>query len=387
MLRLFVLVLTSGILALAAGPASAQDKPTVIDTVGPLDTEVAVQRHNGRRKILWAPIVRVFVQFAGYSSDDLLLVQLKKGRRKLGKPFKCKPTTSMKELYRKGAPVLPIGILYFDCVFGEEHGQTIPGRYELGLSYKQTLAGKVFKDFATLKLNVLKLLQGNRDKPNTTYTEDDDMRLGVTTISEYAGNASRSRRYNVLENAVKRAHKTWHQNYAPWPVVRLWLKSAGKSIDSKLTCFFKGKKFDEAGSNGALMREYWTFPRPRKAEIKVRWEEHQFELKRTFFEPPYGFKKGEKRGANRHWLSQNPGDYRCVLTADGDILKEIFFKVDAKGEIVKTACQAQVNTLRHVTIVETRERKSKAKYDQRLARKYAFAGHVTWTKGCPPLRK
>ena len=97
---------------------------------------------------------------------------------------------------------------------------------------------------------------------------------------------------------------------------------------------------------------------------------------------------GTLRFAQTSFWPPRHGEYKCVITGGGKVLKELHFTVDAKGNIAKSPCQAQsMNSPRSITLLTTKLKTPyNAKWDKKLAAKRAYGGGVTWAKGCPPTK-
>lgn len=171
----------------------------------------------------------------------------------------------------------------------------------------------------------------------------------------------------------------------PYLLLHTWFKTGDRLPRLKATCLFDGKRIAEADSVGGHKFDYWSYKRKGSPDRdKPSWVQAEFFLYSLHPRPDAEGNKGSW-AKPQHWMNENPGDYKCVITGDGDVVKEVHFKVGADGEVVREPCQAQsVNSLSTVTLVRTMDKKlSDTGYDKNAGKKSAFQGRVKWAKGCP----
>lgn len=373
----------------AAPPALAGESPIVLDTIGPRQTDVRAWVSPGK-KITWTPVLDVFVRFTEAQPDDVLIYQLRRGGKKIGPAHTCNPRRIVATARQDPTkPEVPVGLVYFHCQPDKrKHGVARPGRYTIDLSYKQTVLGKLHKKVATLALDVIAIKHGSANRPQTTFTSVHDRRLTQALIMP---NTTRSRMGPLLEDAAKLDAGVLGTKYSDLgAAISVWFKTDGTHVRRHMTCMYKGKVVARAAAAGGGSIRYWTFGRKKGSRQRVRWQEARFPLHALRYDPVGGITPERLKAAARSkwmYLSKNPGTYRCVITAGGEVVKEVRFAVGDDGKLVKPACQAQVNALRHVTLVAAKDRKRPAVAVDRRQLKTAFAGRVRWKRGCPPTFK
>jgi len=377
---------------LVAQPAAAQ--PVVMDTLGTFDTQVKAYT-TSERPPTWVPELKVVIQVDGYAAEDVLVYQLKQGAKKIGKAHTCSSSTS----YSDKAPVgtIPgvtkeVDLVYFECKPDEKQGIAKGGAYQLELSYKQPLAGKEHKAFATLHFDVIVAAQGNFNNPWNHYVESGDHNLNVSMVYE-----SQVREYGssdagrMLSGALGRASgKVAQPDIPPSVVIRTWFKERDPAMPrTTMSCMYNGKKVDgDDGDYQSVSRDYYSFVKKGKdTQYTERWIQRLYQLQKLKFDPPCGWEKYKKSGGatmDQFWLSKNPGEYRCVIMGGGEILKEVFFTVK-DGKIVQSPCQPKINTVRQLVLVPAKDTKiTNTKYDKK-AGAIGFL-RVKWDKGCPPAK-
>jgi hypothetical protein len=151
---------------------------------------------------------------------------------------------------------------------------------------------------------------------------------------------------------------------------------------------FGGKRIAEAKGVGGHGFRTWSYVKKgsNKRDDNA-WQQAEYFLYNLHPGPDA---KGSKGSWSRpqHWMNENPGEYRCVVTGDGEILKELYFTVGKDGNIVKPPCQlASMNSMKHVTLLRTVNKKlSSRKFDKKIGKKMGFEGRVKWAKGCPLVK-
>jgi hypothetical protein len=356
------------------------DKPTLIDTIGPLETTVLVQMHVGRPPV-WVPEPTLMVRFDGYRSDDVIVMQLEKDGKTKGKPMMCGARIHSKKM----------ALAIFTCRPKKEFGLTEQGTFKLNVTYRQTLAQKEHP-LASLILPVVELKHGSQNKPQIVFGDNMDARMNVSTIEEAGGTGFNdpanefgipNRDNENLINALVTAHDM--PESIPYAVFRTWFKAGKNMIRTKLTCFYKDEIVAEAPDTGHNQRKNWSHEKNgRRHEL---WSQVYYRVNSLKIRPRYG---GDKSGfaGKLHFLSENPGPYRCVISGGGEILKELHFEVGADGKIAKPACQAtSMKTMRHVTLLHQVDKKvSFVPHDANAGSKHGFYGNVAWSNGCPPMK-
>lgn len=388
---------------LIARPTLAQDKPILIDTIGGLTTEVRVLRdsvYNQKKKNsenVWFPQPEFFLQMDNIESDDVVEIQLMQKKKKLGKPWSCQYKNHFKDIdldhvFKMSHPdVKTLNIAHYECPLPRERHDkdllTGDGEYAVSLTYKQTLAGKSFADFALLKFRVTKLLEGARNSPYVTFGQNYDNMLFATTVERdiHRGASMNAGMLDAQWATTGGKYFTGHLN------IRTWLRHTQTTsrLNPKMSCLLNGKKVFEQDGDGKIGREFHAYPKKGAAEMEfTTWERWDFYFQRAPFSPGFNIhpktKQAMENPRQQAWfyLDKNPGEYKCVLTAKGDVLREIYFKVDDKGDIVGSECDKAIVALPHVHLARVVEKKSLAPFDKK-AKSQAFFRDITWPASCP----
>ena len=356
------------------GPDAASDKPFIVDTIGAQETTFRAWAHPGTKAnpSRWSARLSFFVHYKDAADDDVVVISLHKGKKRLGKPTPCRP----KRLYAEAA------LAAFECEApkGRDHKDlfSTKGVHTIKLTYRKVIEGKEFANFAVLTVNVEQLKKGASNNPSVSWGESHDGKLTVSTIEEKSQNSnSNSDAFNALAAAKGIG--------VPYMLVSTWFKREKRVERTKMTCMYKGKRIAEAQSTGNSKYSSYTYKKKGSPErIDQAWEQATYFLYAMHPRPDAKGSKGSW-STPQHWLNENPGDYKCVITGDGEIVKELYFKVGADGEVVKPACQrGSMNALKTVTLLRTVNKKlSTVKYDKKVGKKAGYEGRVKWSAGCP----
>ncbi len=322
---------------------------------------------------MWSIRMWFAVKFAGFSSSDFVTAQVYKGKRKLGGVIKCAPRVL------KGWPMA-----LFTCrseLRDRKKMYKTAGMHSIKLTYKNLVTNKTFKNFATLKVDVLKLWGGSLTRPAVKWRTNHDMHMPPTTIEERNRGWRSGNRDSFVAEFMTTAMSAMNNSGIGHLVLRTWVKRE-KYFSTQATCLYKGKTsgWSPIKNNGRLD---WTvsgrLKKKKKKEFNAKWEELRFNLQGLKF-----YNKDGARGSwskPPHWLNENPGEYTCVITGDGKRIKEIKFTVGKDGRLVKPACQdKRLTTFRTVTLVKA---KSSKWGELKWKSKIAFGGNVAWKKSCP----
>ena len=360
-------------LLLVTSPVAAGE-PRLLDSIGIQESDARALAVNGNPNT-WVPEVSFFLEFDGWSQEDVVLVEWREGKKVIGKPFVCATAHFMREVQdNPTTPIFAANLARFTCRFPDAAGISRPGIFELGLTYKQTLAGKTW-DLGRLEMRVVEILVGSANKPVTSYADDRDHQLGLTTIEEYFGE------HGEPEADLRVAAKIHHRLLAGGVAIaiRFWTKyddTGPRTIT--MTCLQGDQKVGE-GRNVLRGRKSGSTTFVGKDRQDVNYVQQGFALN--------GMRPGKNPGSGGapFYLGDHPGDYRCVAMAGGEIVKEVFFSVGADGEIQRTACDDEARTLRQVHIVSAKEHAiANLPRDEKIAARGAFFGRVTWKAGCRP---
>ncbi len=360
-----------------SGPDVAGDKPWILDTFGRQETILRVWGSPGTKSkpSRWSIRLQFWVGFGEIANGDVVMVQVLKGRKKLGKPGACKPSH-----------VWPDNKLaFFKCQVPRDRDWKglfkTAGVHTIKLTYKKPIEGKVFKDFAVFQLTSKKLKKGASNNPAVAWGTDHDMRLAVSTVEEAVTSSGSGETGDTT-----RAFFAVYRKGISYLEIRTWFKRVKRLERTSLTCLYKGKRVAEGHSIGGHNFDYWSYVRkgsPKRDDAK--WVQVAYQVHMLKSRPGPGGNKGSW-SKEPHWLHENPGEYKCVILGDGEVLKELYFTVGEDGAIVKPECQLKsVNTLATITLLRAVDKKlSDRKYDKKIGKKYGFQGRVKWPKGCPP---
>ena len=361
-----------------------EDKPVLIDTIGSLETKVLVVARVAR-PMVWVPEPYLLVRFSGYESDDIIIMQVMDGGKAIGKPMRCGARFYFKKL----------GLSQFKCRPSKDFGLTETGVFKLKVTYRQTLVQQDHP-LAELTLPVLELKHGAKSNPSFTFGDDLDASLNVSTIEETGGTgfnhasselgfvgSGRSGAYDKVFDSIITAHDL--PESTPTALIRTWFKAGKNMIRTKIACLYNGKKVGEAPDTSHDDRSIWSFT--EGGEMRAVWTRISYLLHMLIIRPRYSGLKIAPAGSV-HYLSENPGEYRCVITGNGEILKELYFTIGKDGQIVKPECQAKsMKNLRQVTLLRQVNKKlSFVPYDKAAGQKAGYYGNAVWAKGCPLMQ-
>ena len=360
------------------GPDAGSAQPFVVDTIGGYQTEITVYGQPGTKAkpSRWGAKLKFYLKYAELESDDTIMIDVRKDGASLGDPTPCQPKARVAETQ----------LAYFECEApgGRDYERffSSDGPHTVALTYRNLIMGTEFKDFAVFQVDVIAQMQGAANDPDLRWAASHDMKLSVSTIDEELPHS------NPNDGGITLASRFAKRIDESRTVLRTWIKRDKGHHPTKITCIYNGKRIDNA--EGFKDREHtaWSYAEKGSMErIQQQWIQLRFEMngmlaranadgtKNSYSQPP-------------HYLNENPGDYRCVLTGGGEIIKELFFSVGVDGEIVKPACQlGSMNSLVIVTLLESKDHKlSTVPYDEQAGRQSGFEGRVQWTAGCPPTR-
>lgn len=357
------------------GPDVGKGKPFVIDTVGHQWTRLRVRtapgpsKGNKRQPSRYSIYAEFAVYYEDMASEDVVLIQPTKGGKKLGPPKLCKTNVFTD---------IPVAVVNCDTHPGSPDYRDLysaSGDVQVQLIYRKVIEGKEFKNFETLLLRLNQLPQAGTYPPS--WGADYDMELGPSIIQQYSGNF-------VLGDWADSVHDAWNHSVSHLPasqlLMRTMFKSNGSSEPRRVACLHEGKRVFES-----KVQDRWNAS--EQAFRGGDWQVTHWQQGVIFF---YGVRSRPVSGLGgaMYFLSEHPGEYKCVITGGGKVLKELYFTIDAKGNIAKPACQAKsMNSPRSITLLTTKLKTPyNAKWDKKLAAKRAYGGGATWAKGCPPTK-
>lgn len=362
------------------GPGVKKKGPVIIDTVGQGDTEFKAYGHPGTKAKLsrWSALLSFYIKYDNIAHDDTVMIEIFKNGKKLREATACQYSN----LHKQGQ------LAYYKCEAPKKRSDykelfDTDGPHTIKLTYNKLIEGKSFKDFAIFHVTVKQAKQGAANNPSLKWETDHDMKLSVSTIEEEIPHGS------PTDGGIQTAMQFAYQKQEVSTAIRTWLKKDKGHHLTKMTCLYHDKRIDEAKGFKAKEYSYWSYLKKGSMERNdEQWTQYKFQMKSLH---PRPFPDGSKGSYSQpqHYLNENPGEYRCVVTGGGKVLKELFFRVGLDGEIVKPACQLEsMNTLHTVTLLAAEDKLlSTVDYDKKIGQQSGFEGRVKWSKSCPPNRK
>ncbi len=346
-----------------AMPAQA-DTPLVIDATNSFQTSISAYRTTQEGFPWgWVPETSIIVKMNPIESDDVLILQHLRGKKKWGAEQKCR----LRQHYKA------VGMAKFECKGDEKMAANKGGSFSVRISYKQGALDKLHQNIDTLHYNVIKYKCDNRHvkrrwKPSSCYVVNHDFRLGEGWITELTEDST-SPTYILLRTWFKYADKEPHR--------------------PKARCFLNGKKVAQAKVE--RKQKAITYRALKKANgrgQRVTWARWCWRFYDFATLPPQKTISTVSY-PNVFYVNKNPGNYTCVITADGDKLATMSFQVGANGKIVRPACQSAspdgtVRSPDNVHLIKVVYGKAaNIKYQAKAFAKKPLYGRK-WTKGCPP---
>ncbi len=355
------------------GPGFSGKGPVIIDSIGQYDTELQAYGHPGTKAkpSRWSLKLKFYIKYENIAQDDAVMIEVLKDGKSLGEPASCQYAKLVKEGQ----------LAYFKCDAPKKGSDfekllNTEGEHTVKLTYKKLIEGIEFKDFANFKVNVKQAMQGAANNPSLKWTTDHDMKLSVSTIEEEIPHGT------PTDGGITGAIRFAFQKEDSIMTIRTWFKKDKGYHPTRMACLYKNKRVAEAQGHKGKEYSYWSYLKKGSMERNnSQWTQHYYQLNTLHPRPS---PTGPKR--DYFFLNKNPGDYRCVISGGGEVLKELFFKVGADGEIVKSACQLEsMNTLHTVTLLAAKNHKlSTVAFDEKAGTRSGFEGRVRWSDSCPP---
>jgi len=308
------------------------------------------------KKVKWVPKVQLVFKVKSPEDDDAILLQHYRGRAKWGPVQKCSFTTAQ-VTKRRGPRGQPLGYSFVRpiCLMNVKHAISRTGKFSVVVSYKQTGAGKLHKNLARYSY-VVKRYNSNwlgRGGPVRAFYIDHDFRMGEAWL------------YRRTDGRLQ----LWS-----------WFKYDRPGFSAvqgaRLRCYVGGKKL-------AFMRNP-----TRRTEISYEHYANKRKHRKTTWGLWYWYLPRAGGVTGYQWLLKHPGKYRCTLTQKGEIARELFFEVTAKG-IKRAPCQTkggarQVRAITDSYLIKTVFKKNAdLKFNRRAYLRSPFYGRK-WARGCPP---
>lgn len=342
--------------------------PIVLDVYGKRDTQVFAKSVTKQGSPWgWVPELEVFVKVASSETDDVLVIQHYQNGKKWGPPQKC----------ARGHYDEMDHVAEFSCKMGEDLASDKAGQFRAEIALKEVGANKTHDGIGSLAYSVQKYNCDNRHikkrfAPSPCFVVNHDFRIGEAWLEETLPRGG----YNhdeIDESAPSEAY------------LRMWIKIGATEPKLNLRCFYKDKVISKDGLNrGQSEIKYQEFPKANAPQQEVSWRKWWFALPDVAARP-------SKNGDNKRgfYLSENPGDYRCVATSDGDQVAELTFTVGTDGKVHHAPCldesrRGAVNVSDRMHLIKVTHKKGfNLAYDANDYKTSPFYGK-RWGKGCPP---
>ena len=354
---------TKNVLGVPYPPAS--DKATIMDEMSQDYPFIWLSTgYNKDNVVAWSPKVRVVVRVANAKEDDVLEIQHLQGKKKLGAPQKCMP---------KGYPWKADGttLIKFDCPPAEDIKLTDAGAFAASLTYIQTSAGKRQEDFATLKYNVIKYrADAKPTKPDMKFAVDYDFHIGDAWI--------------YPEITASNIHPEYtHDPLTPlYAVIHTWLKWEKQEPSGPvMRCYLGDKEVAQATGNGRTDAEYTFYKDAKSDSEKIGWAKYKFRFDSMVYQNALD-PDARKNFKSLHVLADNPGDYTCKVTHQGDVIRVIKFSFKG-NDVVRSECEKNLVTFSPTALISVTEMKGDAPFDKNAYKKYGFFNRTEWPAGCP----
>jgi hypothetical protein len=312
--------------------------------------EIMVPKPGKRAK--WVPKVSLVFRVDDPESDDVILLQHYRGKRKWGPVQKCQIGDRQKTERRgKGGKRLGYYLVHPVCMMDNKLATPRTGKFSVTVSYKVTGEGKTYKDLGTYTYTVKPYNHNWTPKgPLKSFYVDQDHRMGEAWL------------YLPTNGKVE-----------IWSWFKYDRDGAKHVRGGRMRCFVDGKKM-----------KFYDNPTSR-TEVKVQHYTGNLKHKTTYWGLWYWWapRVGDELAGD--WLSKHPGKVRCALTQNGEIAREFFFEVDKDGNVVRPECQKSgaVRSLDEEFVIKmTFKKNPDLKFDKRAFKRTPFY-HPKAPKGCP----
>ncbi|HEX7498919.1 MAG TPA: hypothetical protein VF524_01295 [Polyangia bacterium] len=345
---------------------AASDKAQVMDEMAMDHPFIWISTsYNKDNVVVWSPKVRVVIRIANPKRDDVLEIQHMEGKKKLGGPQKCMPD---------GDPWKADGtmMIKFDCPAFEDVKSTNGGDFAAALTYIQAAAGTRQEAFATLKYNVIKYRGDAKPKdPDMKFVVDYDFHIGDAWIYP---EISHSNIYPDFQ------HDPQHPLYA---IVHTWLKwEKQEPSEPVMRCYFNGKEIADAPGNSAGGGDYDSYKDAKSDSKKIGWSKYKFYFTKMVYANAVEPEAKQRFAPNVHVLADNPGDYTCKVTHQGDVIRVLKFSFKG-NDVVRSGCERNLVTFSPTALISVAEMKGDAPFAKDAYKKKAFFSRAPWPAGCP----
>lgn len=350
---------------LGAPYPAASDKATIMDEMSDDYPFVWIStEYNNDGVVVWSPKVRVVVRLADAKKDDVLEIQHMQGKKKLGAPQKCMPD---------GAPWKTDGtsLIKFNCPQAEDVKLTDAGAFAAALTYIQTGAGKRQEGFATLKYNVIKYrADAKPTKPDMKFVVDYDFHIGDAWI------------YPEIKPSRIHAQYT-HDPATPLrAVIHTWLKwEKQEPSEPVMRCYLGDKEVAQSNGGAGAAATYDFYKDAKSDSKKIGWTKYRFYFDKMVYQHTLDPRARANFGP-MHVLADNPGDYTCKVTHQGDVIRVLKFTFK-DNDVVRSECEKNLVTFSPTALIQVTEMKGDASFDKNAYKKFGFFNRTEWPAGCP----
>ncbi|MEM9587323.1 MAG: hypothetical protein AAGA03_08570 [Planctomycetota bacterium] len=289
----FALLVSSG--DVPRSIAREPDRPILLDKWARYHTHITAEERPGRKqdgstdygRFIWVPKVAVVVQMANPKRDDVVIFQHYRGEQPWGDPIKVPAATITARRGRDYSLVTVSGMM--DWADASEE----TGEHSVRVSYKQTSSDLLHQDLAEFRYTVKPYNRGWTSKgPVQGFYVDQDFRIGEAWL------------YRLSDNRIELW--TWfkydRQNEA---IVR----------NGKLR-LYRGDEVIEFGNRPTRRTEVaYDHYSSQRDRVQVKWGLWYWSVPKI-----NGLMAAD-------YLTGHPGDYRCVLTQNGEASREFHFTV------------------------------------------------------------
>jgi len=286
------------IATMAGATASATAAPTALDAWGRYVPAFDLKYKTQGKSMVYVPQGHFYFMVENAESDDIITAQYFEGTKPLGAELKC-PVT-VEDISGSSAK---LAVTHNCAPDLDKHGLSRAAKFTVKIGYRQTAAGTSSPNLAEYTFSTV----GHAGAGGTKeFHIDYDFRLGEAwTHITSDGNLNLFAWFKEGRTAETSASK------------------------GKMRCFLGDKKWEFSEmTNSRWAHEYDDYAKAKGDPAKVRW---------TF---QYFFPTGDAAT----WIKENPGDYRCVYTRNGEAEREFFFAIK-NGAVVKPKCQSGAKAL------------------------------------------
>lgn len=304
--------------AFAGEPAADESAPVVLDAMSRNVPLGIGSYYNAKSQ--WVPHFMLGVAFDEVEEDDILLIQHYKGHgkkaKKWGKVQKCSDARSEDKIKRNFGQ----SIAFFNCKADDAWLNKKPGKYSARISYRQTGAGVDHTDIKTVEYTVDKFaVDASGGKKQWGFAVNQDHRLGEGWMTRFG---------DGTKNGQDIRFSTW-----------LKWSTQGEPRNVKMRCYLGKKKIGQFDSHNRHDVKIVDYKKKGAEPARTTWGKYVFHVKPDFGKGMVQWAAPTTKDKNPevYYLSENPGDYRCPVTFDGEMIRELTFTI-ADGAVKEPAC-------------------------------------------------